>query len=108
MAGPDGEKEYQYQQTTLLNQNLLKVTFLNLLSPTTEVLFTNKSAQSTALRLLVRLFNTMARITLEGKWPRISYFACVTYFRINVGDQVTIIIPTDNPDATWAAVEAAL
>lgn len=34
--------------------------------------------------------------------------ASVTYFRINVGDQVTIIIPTENPNATWAAVEAAL
>ncbi len=34
--------------------------------------------------------------------------ASVTYFRINVGDQVTIIVPADNPDATWAAVEAAL
>lgn len=34
--------------------------------------------------------------------------ASVTYFRINVGDQVTIIIPEDNPEAVWAAVEAAL
>lgn len=34
--------------------------------------------------------------------------ASVTYFRINIGDQVTIIIPEDDPDATWAAVEAAL
>ena len=34
--------------------------------------------------------------------------ASVTYFRINIGDQVTIIVPADNPDATWAAVEAAL
>lgn len=34
--------------------------------------------------------------------------ASVTYFRINLGDQVTIVIPEDNPDATWAAVEAAL
>ena len=34
--------------------------------------------------------------------------ASVTYFRMNIGDQVTIIIPEDNPDATWAAVEAAL
>ena len=34
--------------------------------------------------------------------------ASVTYFRINVGDQVTIIVPTDNQQATWAAVEAAL
>lgn len=34
--------------------------------------------------------------------------ASVTYFHLNVGDQVTIIVPEDNPDATWAAVEAAL
>lgn len=34
--------------------------------------------------------------------------ASVTYFRINVGDQVTIIVPTGNQDAVWAAVEAAL
>ncbi len=34
--------------------------------------------------------------------------ASVTYFRIMVGDQVTIIVPADNPDATWAAVEASL
>ena len=34
--------------------------------------------------------------------------ASVTYFRLEVGDQVTIIVPADNPDATWAAVEAAL
>lgn len=34
--------------------------------------------------------------------------ASVTYFRLTEGNQVTIIIPEDNPDATWAAVEAAL
>jgi len=34
--------------------------------------------------------------------------ASVTYFRLNIGDQVTIIVPADNPDAEWAAVEAAL
>lgn len=34
--------------------------------------------------------------------------ASVTYFRLNIGNQVTIIIPEDNPDASWAAVEAAL
>ena len=34
--------------------------------------------------------------------------ASVTYFRIAVGDQVTIIVPEDNPEAPGAAVEAAL
>ena len=34
--------------------------------------------------------------------------ASITYFKANLGDQVSIIIPEDNPEATWAAVEAAL
>lgn len=46
-------------------------------------------------------------VEANGKEYRIL-LASVTYFRISVGDQVTIIIPEDNPDATWAAVEAAL
>ena len=46
-------------------------------------------------------------VEAQGKEYRIL-LASVTYFRINVGDPVTIIVPEDNPDATWAAVEAAL
>lgn len=46
-------------------------------------------------------------VEASGREYRIL-LASVTYFRINVGDQVTIIIPEDTPDATWAAVEAAL
>lgn len=46
-------------------------------------------------------------VEANGREYRIL-LASVTYFRINVGDQVTIVIPEDNPDATWAAVEAAL
>lgn len=34
--------------------------------------------------------------------------ASVTFFHLSIGDQVTIIVPADNPDATWAAVEASL
>ncbi len=34
--------------------------------------------------------------------------ASVTYFKAKLGDQVSIVVPEDNPDATWAAVEAAL
>ena len=45
--------------------------------------------------------------TINGKEYKILY-ASVTYFRIKVGDQVTVIIPADNADATWAAVEASL
>lgn len=46
-------------------------------------------------------------VEASGKEYRIL-LASVTYFHINEGDQVTIIVPEDNPDATWAAVEAAL
>ena len=46
-------------------------------------------------------------VEASGREYRIL-LASVTYFRINIGDQVTIIVPEDTPDATWAAVEAAL
>lgn len=46
-------------------------------------------------------------VEAQGREYRIL-LASVTYFRINIGDQVTIIVPEDQPDATWAAVEAAL
>lgn len=46
-------------------------------------------------------------VETNGREYRIL-LASVTYFRITIGDQVTIIVPEDNPEATWAAVEAAL
>lgn len=46
-------------------------------------------------------------VEANGKEYRIL-LASVTYFRLTEGNQVTIIIPEDSPDATWAAVEAAL
>lgn len=46
-------------------------------------------------------------VEASGREYRIL-LASVTYFRINLGDQVTIIVPEDAPDATWAAVEASL
>lgn len=46
-------------------------------------------------------------VEASGREYRIL-LASVTYFKINVGDQVTIIVPEEDPDATWAAVEASL
>lgn len=34
--------------------------------------------------------------------------ASVTYFKARVGDQVSIVVPEDNREAVWAAVEAGL
>lgn len=49
----------------------------------------------------------MYYVEVGGKEYRIL-LASVTYFKLTIGDQVTIILPEDNPDATWAAVEASL
>lgn len=46
-------------------------------------------------------------VETNGKEYRIL-LASVTFFRLHEGDQVTIIVPEDNPEAQWAAVEAPL
>ena len=46
-------------------------------------------------------------VEASGREYRIL-LASATYFHINIGDQVTIIVPEDAPHATWAAVEAAV
>ena len=46
-------------------------------------------------------------VEVAGKEYRILY-ASVTYFRLKEGAQVAVVIPADNKDAAWAAVEAAL
>jgi hypothetical protein len=34
--------------------------------------------------------------------------ASVTFFKVKLGDQVSVIVPEDNREAEWAAIEAAL
>lgn len=34
--------------------------------------------------------------------------ASVTFFRLEAGDQVTVLLPADNDQASWAAVEASI
>lgn len=46
-------------------------------------------------------------VEVNGKEYRVL-LASVTFFRLNVGDQVSVLIPEDNRDAEWAAVEAQL
>ena len=46
-------------------------------------------------------------VETNGKEYRVL-LASVTFFRLNIGDQVSVIIPEDNRNAEWAAVEAAL
>lgn len=46
-------------------------------------------------------------VEVAGREYQILY-ASVTYFHLRDGAQVSITIPAQNEDATWAAVEAAL
>ena len=46
-------------------------------------------------------------VEVNGQEFRIL-LASMTFFRLHEGDQVTIIVPEDTTDATWAAVEAPL
>jgi hypothetical protein len=34
--------------------------------------------------------------------------ASVTYFKLELGDQVSVVVPEEDPEAEWAAIEAAL
>ncbi len=108
MIGPDG-KEYPVpanyaSKSKLVEGDLLKLTIADDGSfiykqidpvPRTQII-------GTALQHDGAYF-----VEANGREYRIL-LASVTYFRINMGDQVTIIVPSDNPEATWAAVEAAL
>jgi hypothetical protein len=108
MAGPDG-KEYPVpanyaSKSKLVEGDILKLTIAD------DGSFIYKQIGPVDRTQIIGTLNQhdgAYYVEANGKEYRIL-LASVTYFRINVGDQVTIIIPTDNPDATWAAVEAAL
>ena len=46
-------------------------------------------------------------VEVAGREYQILY-ASVTYFHLKNGSQVSVVIPANNDDAAWAAVEAAL
>lgn len=108
MAGPDG-KEYPVpanyaSKSKLVEGDILKLTIAD------DGGFIYKQIGPIERKQII---GTLVQhdgayyVEASGKEYRIL-LASVTYFRLNIGDQVTIIIPVDNPDAEWAAVEAAL
>ena len=108
MIGPDG-KSYPVpanyaSKSKLVEGDIMKLTIAD------DGGFVYKQIGPTARRQII---GTLVQhdgayyVEANGREYRIL-LASVTYFRINIGDQVTIIIPEDNPEATWAAVEAAL
>lgn len=108
MMGPDG-KSYPVpanyaSKSKLVEGDILKLTIAD------DGSFIYKQIGPTERRQII---GTLVQhdgayyVEANGREYRIL-LASVTYFRINMGDQVTIIIPEDNPEAVWAAVEAAL
>lgn len=108
MAGPDG-KTYPVpanyaSKSKLVEGDILKLTIAD------DGGFIYKQIGPVARKQII---GTLVQhdgayyVEASGREYRIL-LASVTYFRINTGDQVTIIVPEDDPDATWAAVEASL
>ncbi len=108
MAGPDG-KEYPVpanyaSKSKLVEGDIMKLTIAD------DGSFIYKQIGPTERKQII---GTLVQhdgayyVEANGREYRIL-LASVTYFRIAVGDQVTIIVPADNPEAEWAAVEAAL
>jgi hypothetical protein len=108
MAGPDG-KEYPVpanyaSKSKLVEGDIMKLTIAD------DGSFIYKQIGPTERRQII---GTLVQhdgayyVEANGREYRIL-LASVTYFRIAVNDQVTIIVPADNPEAEWAAVEAAL
>ena len=108
MIGPDG-KNYPVpanyaSKSKLVEGDMLKLTIAD------DGSFIYKQIGPTARKQIIgTLVNSDGQYFVEanGKEYKIL-LASVTYFKLAVGDQVTIIVPEDYPDATWAAVEASL
>jgi len=108
MAGPDG-KEYPVptnyaSKSKLVEGDILKLTI------TDDGGFIYKQIGPIDRKQII---GTLVQhdgayyVEANGREYRIL-LASVTYFRINIGGQVAIIVPADNPNAIWAAVETAL
>lgn len=108
MAGPDG-KEYPVPANYASKSKLVEGDMLKLTIADDGSFIYKQIGPVERIQIIGTLVQHDGAYYVEanGKEYRIL-LASVTYFRINVGDQVTIIIPADTPDATWAAVEAAL
>lgn len=108
MVGPDG-KSYPVpanyaSKSKLVEGDILKLTI------TDDGGFIYKQIGPVARRQVIGTLmqhDGAYYVEVGGKEYRVL-LASVTYFKARVGDQVSIVIPEDNRDATWAAVEASL
>jgi bifunctional DNA-binding transcriptional regulator/antitoxin component of YhaV-PrlF toxin-antitoxin module len=108
MVGPDG-KNYPVpanyaSKSKLIEGDILKLTIAD------DGGFIYKQIGPVARRQII---GTLVQhdgayyVEATGREYRVL-LASVTYFKARMGDQVSIVIPEDNREAVWAAVEAAL
>jgi hypothetical protein len=108
MVGPDG-KSYPVpanyaSKSKLIEGDILKLTIAD------DGGFIYKQIGPVARRQVIGTLNQHDGaffVEVSGREYRVL-LASVTYFKAKIGDQVSIIIPEDNREAEWAALEAAL
>lgn len=108
MIGPDG-KTYPVpanyaSKSKLIEGDILKLTIAD------DGGFVYKQIGPVARRQLI---GTLVQhdgayyVEVAGREYRVL-LASVTYFKAKMGDQISIIVPEDNREAEWAAIEAGL
>jgi hypothetical protein len=108
MMGPDG-KNYPVpanyaSKSKLIEGDILKLTIAD------DGSFIYKQIGPVARRQIIGTLvqhDGVYYVEASGREYRVL-LASVTYFRAKMGDQITIVVPEDNREAEWAAIEAAL
>jgi len=108
MVGPDG-KSYPVpanyaSKSKLVEGDILKLTIAD------DGGFIYKQIGPVARRQVIGTLNQHDGnfyVEVSGREYRVL-LASVTYFKAKMGDQVSVIVPEDNRDAEWAAIEAGL
>lgn len=108
MIGPDG-KSYPVpanyaSKSKLIEGDILKLTI------TDDGSFIYKQIGPVARRQIIGTLNQHdgAYFVEAGAREYRVLLASVTYFKAKTGDQISIVVPEDNREAEWAAIEAAL
>jgi len=108
MVGPDG-KSYPVPANYASKSKLIEGDILKL-SIADDGGFIYKQIGPVARRQLIGTLNQHDGtyfVEAGGREYRVL-LASVTYFKAKTGDQVSIIVPEDNREAEWAAIEAGL
>lgn len=108
MIGPDG-KTYPVPANYASKSKLVEGDILKL-SIADDGGFIYKQIGPVARRQLIGMLvqhDGMHFVEAGGREYRVL-LASVTYFKAKLGDQISIIVPEDNREAEWAAIEASL